>query len=139
MAHLAKQEAKDRVKYGAEAGFPSDLPRVQVGARQQDVVVQHLLEVRNSPLAIDGVAVESSADLVVDAAIGHGSQRVARNIKRHAVFLCLSAAQKELDRQWLREEGRASPAAMSPVVGPGKALGGRVRQVRVKVTKRPAG
>ena len=46
-------------------------PRLGVRAREQRLVVQHLLEVRDQPVGVDRVAVEAAADLVVHAAGGH--------------------------------------------------------------------
>ena len=46
-------------------------PPVRIHAREQSVVVQHLLEVRDDPVCVDGVAGEAAAELVVDAAAGH--------------------------------------------------------------------
>jgi hypothetical protein len=55
---------------------------VQVGTREQRVVVEHLLEVRDGPLRIDAVAGEAAADLIEDPAAGHRAQR----LQRHAVL-----------------------------------------------------
>ena len=48
------------------------------------LVVQHLLEVRHAPLAVDRVAVEAAADVVAHAAERHRAQRVldARRARR---------------------------------------------------------
>ena len=51
------------------------LPAVQVGAGEQRVVVEHLLEVGHGPGGIDRVAVEAAAELVVDAAVHHRVER----------------------------------------------------------------
>ena len=50
------------------SGSPRHLQAVQVRAREQRVVVEHLLEVRDDPARVDRVAREAAADLVVDAA-----------------------------------------------------------------------
>ena len=39
-------------------------PGFGVGAEQLGVVIQHFLEVRDGPVAVDAVAVEAAADLV---------------------------------------------------------------------------
>ena len=44
---------------------------IEVGSEQFRIVVTHLLEVGDNPLRIDTVAVESSAELVVDPASSH--------------------------------------------------------------------
>src|SRR5690606_22975010 len=48
-----------------------------VAAEQERVVVEHLLEVGHDPAGVDGVAGEAAAELVVDAAAGHGAEDVA--------------------------------------------------------------
>ena len=54
------------------AGLP---PPARVDAEQLRVVVEHLLEVRHHPAAVDGVAREAAAELVEDPAAGHRPQR----------------------------------------------------------------
>jgi hypothetical protein len=41
------------------------------------LVVQHLLEVRDDPLAVGAVAVEAAAEVVVESARGHRVERLA--------------------------------------------------------------
>ena len=43
----------------------------QVDRRQEGIVVEHLLKVRHHPGGVDAVAVETPAQLVIDAAPGH--------------------------------------------------------------------
>ncbi len=50
------------------SGSPVDLPAVQVGAGEQRVVVEHLLEVGDEPAVVHRVAREAAAHLVVHAA-----------------------------------------------------------------------
>ena len=58
---------------------------MQVRGREQGVVVEHLLEVRDEPDRVDGVAVEAAAELVVDAARGHPVERRRRHLERRLV------------------------------------------------------
>ena len=44
---------------------------VEIESRQQGVVIEHFLEMRDQPVGVGGVARESAGDLVVDAAPGH--------------------------------------------------------------------
>ena len=60
---------------GGSACLAGDLPGVQVHAGQQRLVVEHLLEVRHQPAPVGGVAGEAAAEVVVDAAGGHGVER----------------------------------------------------------------
>ena len=52
--------------------------RGQVGAREQRLVVEHLLEVRHVPVAVDAVAREAAAEVVVETAARHRVQRPGR-------------------------------------------------------------
>ena len=69
-AHLAQRPVERLLADPPVALVAEHLPAVQVGAGQQGVVVEHLLEVGDEPGGVDRVAGEAAADLVVDAA-GH--------------------------------------------------------------------
>jgi hypothetical protein len=78
---------------------------VQVRAREQRVVVEHLLEVGDEPVRVHRVAREAATHLVVHAARGHRAERVARH-------LGLAAAQQELDRGRCRGAAEAAVRAV---------------------------
>ena len=59
-------------------------------AGELGVVVQHLLEVRDRPRRVDGVAVEAAADLVVDAAAVHAVERQQRGVEQAPVTVSAS-------------------------------------------------
>ncbi len=69
--HLAQRPVERLVADPAVALVAEDLPAVQVGAGEQRVVVEHLLEVGDEPGGVDRVAGEAAAELVVDAAGRH--------------------------------------------------------------------
>ena len=75
-AHLAQRPVERLLAHAAEELLAGQLPGVQVGACEQRVVVEHLLEVRHEPVRVDGVAREPAADLVVDAALAPSARRV---------------------------------------------------------------
>ena len=85
------------------------LETMKIGAGEQRVVVEHLLEVRNRPGRVHAVAGEAAAELVVDAAACHRAQGVQRHI-------ALPAAQQELDHGRLRELGCAAEPSVARVV-----------------------
>ena len=89
-AHLAQRPVERLAANPPEALPPRDLPAVEVGAGEQRVVVEHLLEVGHGPGGVDRVAGEAAADLVVDPAAGHRLERAERH-------LVLAAGQQELD------------------------------------------
>ena len=107
-AHLAQRPVQRLLAGAPQQRVARRQPAVQVGARQQRVVVEHLLEVRHGPGGVDAVAREAAADLVVDAARGHRAQRLERHRR-------LAARQQELDRARRRELRRRSPAAVDAV------------------------
>ncbi len=87
--HLRRDASRRRLSLG-------DLPRLQIEPGELRVVVEHLLEVRHEPAAVDRVAMEAAADLVVDpaarmassvfstasSAVGSPTRRHSRSRKR---------------------------------------------------------
>ena len=69
---------------------------MQIRGHEQRVVVEHLLEVRDQPFAVDGVAVEASADEVVHPAECHAVERLRHELE-------LVAPEEELERRRGRE------------------------------------
>ena len=69
--HLAQYEHQGFLGDTSKRRVVGQLPGVDVGAHQQGVVVEHLLEVRYQPALVDAVAVEASPQLIVDAARSH--------------------------------------------------------------------
>ena len=61
--------------YPGALGLGEGLEGVDVIFQQFGVVVGHLLEVRDDPALIDGVAVETAGKVIVDAAFGHFFKR----------------------------------------------------------------
>ena len=66
---------KDALGGLAEKRIVGDLPAVQIVAQQLGIVVAHLFEVRHEPALVHGVAVETTGELVIDAAAGHFDER----------------------------------------------------------------
>ena len=83
---------------------------------QERVVGEHLLEVRQQPARVRAVAVEAAAELVVDAARGHGLEACAWPCSSRAASperACSSMQQRE--RLVRRELGRAAEAAVDGI------------------------
>ena len=72
LAQVAPDVGDGLVHHLEVARLAGHLPGVQVHGQQQRLVVEHLLEVGHEPLAVDGVAGEPAAEVVVDAARRHG-------------------------------------------------------------------
>ena len=109
-AHLPQHPVQRLLAGAAVALVAQGLPAVQVGAGQQGVVVEHLLEVGDQPDGVDRVTREAAAELVVDAA---GQHRVEGDLDR----LMLAAGQQQLQRRGRRELGGAAEAAVLHVGG----------------------
>ena len=107
-AHLTQRPVERLAANAAQPRLARHLPAVQVRAREQRVVVEHLLEVRDGPGRVDRVAGEAAPDLVVDPAAGHRAQRRQR-------CLALAPHQQELDRRGHRELRRAAKAAVARI------------------------
>ena len=56
-------------------GLACRLRRLQIHHRQKRLRVKHLLKMRHAPGAVGGVAMESAADMVMQAAARHGRKR----------------------------------------------------------------
>ena len=105
--HLAEHPFEGALACLAPALVANCLIAVEVGAREKGVVVEHLLEVRDQPLRVDGVASEAAADVIVDAAGEHAVEGPGHH-------LALAPRQEELDRRGGRELRRSSEAPVRP-------------------------
>ena len=88
--------------------FPGDEPGVEVRGREEGVVVEHLLEVRDEPGFVHGVAVEPAAEDVVHAARGHSVE----GRPHHRERVVAPGSQQELEVRRRRELRRAPEAAV---------------------------
>ena len=87
-AHLAQHPVERLLADAPVALVAERLPAVQVGAGEQGVVVEHLLEVGDEPAGVDRVAGEAAAELVVDAA---GHHRVERSLHDRGLVVLLTS------------------------------------------------
>ncbi len=91
----------------AVALAPGDDPGVQVRRGEDRVVVEHLLEVRDEPAVVHGIAVKAAADDVVEAARRHAVERR----RDHRERLLVAAPEEELERRRGGELGGTPEAA----------------------------
>ncbi len=94
-----------------------ELPGVQIGAGQQCVVVEHLLEVRHQPAFVDRVAGEAAAEVVVDPTCGHRIERRDRGAQRGVGAGAVVLSQQVVQRHRLRELGCCPEATPARIVG----------------------
>ena len=103
-------------------------PPPDVGAQQQGVVVQHLLEVGDHPARISRVAVKAAADLVVDATARHRLQAALRQLQA----LRVTAHQQSVEDRRGREFRGGAEAGVDQVeVGADRVDGGMHLRRRV--------
>ena len=87
---------------------------IRFEARKGDLrlVVQHLLEVRHSPVGVDRIAVKTAADVVAHAAERHGLQRLRHHEGRRVVACARGLTQEKQQLARTRKLRRApKPAA----------------------------
>jgi len=87
---------------------------MQVDAGQDRVVVEHFLEVGHQPLRIHAVAVETAADVIVDASVRHAPQCERGGVPCLLTPL-VAHAEEELQEHGLGKLRRTAEAAVSPV------------------------
>ena len=77
--HLPHRPLAGLRRHLAEQILAGGLPGLGAEDEEGAVVVEHLLEVRDHPLLVHGVAAEASPEVVVDAPEAHLAQRVRRH------------------------------------------------------------
>ena len=96
---------------------PTGMPAAEVHRGQLGVVVEHLLEVGDLPMAVDGVAGEPATDVVTEAAGRHLVEREIEHLPRLGPPRRFGGVQEELEDGCLGELGGAAEAAMGVVEG----------------------
>src|SRR5208283_6038460 len=91
---------------------------VNIILQEFGVVVAHLLEVRHDPAFVDGIAVKSARQLVVDAAAGHLFERCYKYMAELFVAGTRILVDQQIKRSGMRELGRASEAAILRIEHP---------------------
>jgi len=95
------------------------LPGLQRAGRKLRLVVEHLLEVGHEPLVVHRVAVEPSADMVVDPPPGHRAQGAPDHPGRLSPGLAPGALERRATQQEgeARRPGELGRATEAPVAG----------------------
>ncbi len=101
--HLAQHPVARVARHGCKALFARELEGLQVGRDEQRVVVEHLLEVRDEPLAVGAVAVEAAAELVADPPARHALEREQRQLARGGLAGARGVAHAQAEVQGVRE------------------------------------
>ena len=116
--HLPPDVSQDPLGHAAPALVPGGRPGAGVEAQHLGLVVEHLLEVGDTPAGVGGVAVEPAADVVVYPAPGHRLQGVAEDATRLLVPLLGLDLPQQLQAHGGRElRGPAEAAVLAVVEG----------------------
>jgi len=97
--------------------------RLRVQRQQLRVVVEHLLEVRDRPGAVDAVAEEAAVEMVAQAAQRHLLQREVQRVVQLTAPFQVAALGHGLQQRRLRKLGSAAEAAVDRVVAAVSLLG----------------
>ena len=116
--HLPLEPGDDRERRLAIARLAESVRRVGINGEELSVVVEHLLEVRNEPLGVDGIAVESSTHLVEDAAVLHRVERLSE----HGGGAAVASTGEIRERPVRRELRGAGESAVESVEAPGEIV-----------------
>ena len=69
--HLSEHEVENLLGYLSIVRIPGSLKGFKIGMGKERLIVQHFLEMRNQPLAVDAVAMETEPYLVENSSLPH--------------------------------------------------------------------
>src|SRR5262249_4503615 len=101
---------------------PRHLPRGEVDGGELRVVVEHLLEVRDLPGRVGRVAMETAADVIVDAARRHLLERQGHHLEGPRLSRATVVAEQEVEVRGARELRPAPEAAVHGVEASGEPV-----------------
>ncbi len=110
MVQVAEHVLDDLLDDASIAREPDHEPTVQVRAGEQRLVVEHLLEVGDQPVRVDGIAVEPAAHLVVHPAGCHRVERHRDRLERLRRRVAHGLGEEEREGHRLRELRRGAEA-----------------------------
>src|SRR4051794_25307215 len=65
-----------------EQRLPRNLKRLEISDSELGLVIEHFFEMRDVPVGVDGIAMESAAEMIVHSAPGHFSKRENIHLQR---------------------------------------------------------
>jgi hypothetical protein len=132
MGHLAQHVVAGLLDHGSEKWLASHLPRFQIEPRQLRVIVEHLLEVRDEPARVHGVAMEATADLVVHPPLSHAATGEDDRLEELGPSRRAVLAQHQLENLGVGKLRRAAESAPVGVDVREQRLGGATGQRRIE-------
>jgi hypothetical protein len=106
---------KDALRGFSQKWVLRDLVAIEIVLQQFRIVVRHFLEMRDEPALIHGIAVETTAELVIHAAPGHFFERGFGNGEEMFFFRLLIAFEEKIDGRSVGEFRRVAEAAILDV------------------------
>src|SRR5947209_3059046 len=79
--HVAADVIENVARDGFEKRIARNLKRFQIRDRQLRLVVEHFFEMRDVPIGVNGIAMETAAEVVVHSTGGHFSERELIHLK----------------------------------------------------------
>ena len=99
-----------------------------VEGQELAVVIEHLFEMGNFPALVHAIAIETTAQMIVEAAARHAPQGVAHHVQGLIVPCGGPVTQQAFQDVGLRKLGRAAETAVALVEGPAQLLAGEVQR-----------
>ena len=116
VGHLEAQPCERLLHDPTGVCMSRGLPQLHADSCEQRVVVEHLLEVRDQPHRIHGVAMESAPQLIVQPALRHPLERVTHEPQPLLLTRARPEAQQHVEQLRLRELRCATEPAGAWVV-----------------------
>src|SRR5438874_9440505 len=80
--HIASDVIENVARDIGKFSILRDLKRIEVRARELPLIVKHLFEMRDVPIAIDRIAMESAAQMIVHSTRRHLAKREQIHFER---------------------------------------------------------
>ena len=130
-AHLAEEPADGFLDSDPEQRVAGNEEGVGHQLDELGIVVEHLLEMRDQPAVVDGIAGEAAAEMIVDAALGDVAEGDEHGIAVARVAGAEAGPPQHVEEAGLGELGCAADAAAIAIDVAEEALGGLVEELAV--------
>ena len=126
MGHVAEHVVQRAACDVREERIVRDLESFQVRNRQLRLVVEHFFEMRDEPALVHRITMKAAAELIVHAAVGHGTQGVERHVEGFFAVGPDVVAQQEIEHHRAGELGRFAETAVIGVKSAAEVLEGGI-------------
>ena len=95
--HIPQNVFQCFARNGCKKFIVSELICIEVRIDQLCLVIQHLFKMWNAPLSINGIAVESAAEMVIHSAACHRHQRCQGHLQRVLILCAVVVPKQEIE------------------------------------------